>query len=274
MAGYVCCLGSINFDVAMRLDRLPEPHEKIPANAISVGGGGSAANTAVWLAREGLNARMLGWVGDDLLGAFALRDLAGEGVDVSGVNVLRSPSPVAVCLSPPGDNRIVTSPRLDAPWTPDDALPTAAGADWLHVTVRDAGFLTRARERGARRLSVELNGDYDPAFARAADCLFANHDELARAVGSEDPMRFLLERHAGDPAIWFVTHGDEGAQIMRAGCVETVPTVPVEPVDRTGGGDAFNAGAIAGLLRGAEPAEAARNGLRLATQAITRLGAR
>ncbi|WP_442756720.1 carbohydrate kinase family protein [Methylocystis sp. JAN1] len=272
MPGYVCCLGSINFDVTLRLDRLPEAHEKIPAKAVAVGGGGSAANTAVWLAREGARVRMLGWVGDDLLGAFALRDLAEAGVDVAGVKAVRSSSPVAVCLSPPGDKRIVTSPTLEAPWTPDDALPLAADADWLHAAVRDANLLTRAR--GARRLSLELNGSYDPAFARAADCLFTNCDELARAVGSDDPMGFLLERHAADPAIWFVTHGSEGAKILSGGRVETVPTTLVEPVDRTGGGDAFNAGVIAGLLSGAEPAAAARNGLRLAARAISRLGSR
>jgi len=272
MPGMICCLGSINVDITLRLDRLPEPHEKIAAQAVAVGGGGSAANTAVWLARAGLSVRMLGWVGNDALGAFALQGLASEGVDVAGVQVLPSPSPVAVCLSPPDDNRIVTSPRLDAPWTPDDALPLAAEADWLHVTIRDASFLTRAR--GPRRLSVELNGDYDPVFARAADVLFTNRDELARAVGSDDPMGFLLERHAGDPAIWFVTHGHEGAKILSGGRIETIPTARVEPLDRTGGGDAFNAGVIAGLLAGADPVTAARAGLRQAALAIARLGAR
>ncbi|WP_424362929.1 carbohydrate kinase family protein [Methylocystis parvus] len=272
MPRLICCLGSINFDVALRLDRLPEAHEKIPANAIAVGGGGSAANTAVWLAREGARVRMLGWVGDDLLGAFALRDLTDSGVDVAGVSVVRSSSPVAVCLSPPGDKRIVTSPTLDAPWTPEDALPFAAEADWLHVTVRDAKFLSRAR--GPWRLSLELNGSYDPAFARAADYVFTNRDELARAIGSENPMGFLLEHHGCDPAVWYVTHGAEGAKVLSGGRVETVPTVPVEPVDRIGGGDAFNAGVIAALLKGADAATAARNGLRLAALAITRLGAR
>lgn len=272
MPPLICCLGSINFDVTLRLDRLPEPHEKMPANAVAVGGGGSAANTAVWLAREGARVRMLGWVGDDLLGAFALRDLTDAGVDVAGVKVARSSSPVAVCLSPPGDKRILTSPMLDAPWTPDESLTFAAEADWLHATVRDARFLTRAR--GAWRLSLELNGSYDPAFARGADYVFTNRDELARAVGSDDAMGFLLERHGGDPAVWFVTHGSEGAKILSEGRVASVPTVPVEPVDRTGGGDAFNAGVIAALLAGADASTAARNGLRLAALAITRLGAR
>lgn len=269
---HICCLGSINFDIAMRLDRMPGPHEKVQAQAVSSGGGGSAANTAVWLARNGATVRMLGWVGDDVLGGFVLRDLAAEGVDIAGVTVLAAPSPVAICLSPTGDNRIVTSPVVLAPWTPDDALPFARDADWLHTTVRDPAFLGRARV--ARRLSVELNGSYDPAFARTADFLFTNRDELARAVGAEEPMRFLAERHAADPAIWFVTHGGAGAKIMSGGRIETVPTVPVEPVDRTGGGDAFNAGVIAGLLGGADPVTAASAGLRLAAQAIGRLGAR
>ncbi|PPD45812.1 MAG: carbohydrate kinase family protein [Methylocystis sp.] len=273
MSGSVCCLGSINFDVALQVDRLPEPHEKIRARAVATGGGGSACNTAVWLARQGARTRMLGWVGDDALGAFVLRALAAEGVDVAGVKVLHAASPVAICLSPPDDKRIVTSPVIDAPWTPDDALPFAEGADWLHTTVADAAFLSRGRGT-RRRLSLELDGRYDPAFARAADYLFTNQDELARALGTDHPVRLLIERHRDDAAVWFVTNGRKGATIIRGGRAETVAAVPVEPVDRTGGGDAFNAGVIASLLSGAEPAEAVRMGLELAAKAISRLGAR
>ncbi|MGJ0393898.1 MAG: carbohydrate kinase family protein [Methylocystis sp.] len=272
MRGNVCCLGSINVDVTLRLDRLPQSHEKVAARAVHLGGGGSACNTAVWLARQGARVRMLGWVGDDVLGAFALRDLAAEGVDVAGVKILRAASPLAVCLAPQNDKRIVTSPVIDAPWTPDDVLPFAGDAEWLHTTVGDAAFLARAR--GSRRLSLELDGRYDPAFARTADYIFTNQDELARALATADPLGLIMEKHAADAAVWFVTDGQQGAKIVSGGRAQTIVAIPVEPLDRTGGGDAFNAGVISGLLSGVDHATAAARGLQLAAQAITRLGAR
>lgn len=277
MRGYVCCLGSINVDITLRLDRLPDRHEKVAARAAAIGGGGSACNTAVWLSRQGSSVRMLGWVGDDLLGAFALRDLQANGVETSGVKLLPVASPIAVCLAPPNDKRIITSPVIDAPWTPDDVAIFSKEVIWLHTTVLDLGFLARARQpdRGPPiTISLELDGRYDPAFASAADYLFTNHDELARALGTSDPVGFIARRHKADAAIWFITHGENGTKVISAGEVETVVIAPVEPVDRTGGGDAFNAGVIAALLARESPKCAAMAGLRLAARAISRLGAR
>ncbi len=220
---------------------------------------------------------MLGWVGDDLLGAFALRDLQANGIETSGVKLLPVASPIAVCLAPPNDKRIITSPVSDAAWTPYDVTDFAEEVAWLHTTVGDLDFLSRARNSGRRpptTLSLELDGRYDPAFATAANYLFTNHDELTRALGTSDPIGFITQRHEADAAIWFITHGENGAKVISAGEVETVAIAPVEPIDRTGGGDAFNAGVIAALLLLGNPKSAAVAGLQLAAQAITRLGAR
>jgi len=269
----VCCLGSINVDVTLLLERMPERHEKIFSRAACVSGGGSAANTAVWLARRGASVRMLGWVGDDLLGAFALRDLSENGVDARAVKALAAPSPVAVCLAPPGDKRIVTSPIIDAPWTPLDALPDCAGANWLHTTVVDLDFLARARET-VEIVSLELDGRYDPAFARLADYLFTNGDELSRAIGCDDAVAEIARRHGADRAVWFVTRGEDGVDVVCGGAVTRVAAQAFEPLDRTGGGDAFDAGAIDALREGATPEAAARAGLALAAEAMQRIGAR
>ena len=276
MHGYVCCMGSINVDVTLRLDRLPDRHEKLAAREAAIGGG-SASNTAVWLSRQGVSVRMLGWVGDDLLGAFALRDLQANGVETSGVKLLRVASPIAVCLAPPNDKRIIISPVSNAPWTPYDVMDFTEEVAWLHTTVRELDFLSGARNLGRRLptiLSLELDGRYDPTFAAAADYLFTNYDELTRALGTSDPIGFIAERHKSDAAIWFITHGENGAKVISAGEVETVVIAPVEPIDRTGGGDAFNAGVIAALLSRENPKSAAVAGLQLAARAISCLGAR
>jgi sugar/nucleoside kinase (ribokinase family) len=272
----IFCLGSINADVTVRLDRLPDRHEKIAARETRVGGGGSAANTAVWLSRQGESVSMLGWVGDDPLGQLVLSDLRANGVDTCGVKVLPVASPIAVCLSPPDDNRIIVSPVIAAPWSPYDVVDLFAGADWLHTTICEAAFLRHARSAlGAPRaaLSLELNGRYDPEFASLADYLFTNSDELARRLKTDDPVGFIKETHGADRATWFVTQGMKGVTIIAGGKVATAAATPVEPVDRTGGGDAFNAGAIAALATGADVSSAARAGLDVAAQALLQLGA-
>jgi sugar/nucleoside kinase (ribokinase family) len=272
----VCCLGSINLDVSLRLDRLPVQHEKLEARESRVSGGGSAANTAVWLARQGLSVEMRGWIGDDALGTIVLADLRANGVDTRGVKTLPVASPIAVCLAPPGDKRIIISPIVAAPWTPYDHEDSYEDVDWLHTTVGEAAFLRHAkrasREKGTM-LSVEMDGRYDPAFASTADYLFTNSDERARQLGTRDLAGFIKEKHGADPAIWFVTQGEQGVMIIAGGKVESVSAVSVDSVDRTGGGDAFNAGVIAALLAGADPLAAATAGLNMAGQALRRLGA-
>jgi len=272
----VCCLGSINVDVTLRLDRLPEQHEKLVAREARVGGGGSAANTATWLSRQGLSVEMRGWLGDDALGMLALADLRANGVDTRGVKLLPIASPIAVCLAPPDDKRIIISPIVEAPWTPYDLGDSYGDVDWLHTTQCEAAFLRHAKSLGRKRgtlLSLELDGRYDPAFPSVADYLFTNADELARRLGTADLAGFIKEKHGADPATWFVTQGMDGAMIIGGGKVETATAIPIEPVDRTGGGDAFNAGVIAALSSGADPQSAAMAGLRLAAQALGRLGA-
>jgi sugar/nucleoside kinase (ribokinase family) len=272
----VCCLGSINVDVTLRLDRLPEQHEKLMAQEARVSGGGSAANTAIWLAQQGLSVEMRGWLGDDALGMLALDDLRANGVDTRGVKLLPIASPIAVCLAPPDDKRIIVSPIVEAPWTPYDLGGSYGGVDWLHTTHCEAAFLRHAKSLGRERgtlLSLELDGRYDPAIPGIADYLFTNSDELARRLGTTDLAGFIKEKHGTDPATWFVTQGMDGAMIIGGGNVETVTAIPIEPVDRTGGGDAFNAGVISALLCGANPPSAAMAGLRLAAQALSRLGA-
>ena len=162
----ICCLGSINADVTVRLDRLPDRHEKISARETRVGGGGSAANTAVWLSRQGLSVSMLGWVGDDPLGQLALSDLRANGVDTCGVKVLPVASPIAVCLSPPDDNRIIVSPVIAAPWSPFDVVDLFADADWLHTTICEAAFLRRREKRARRAASCSLSGVERPLRSR------------------------------------------------------------------------------------------------------------
>ena len=64
------CVGSLNVDVTFQLSRMPEEHEKLRCPDSAMTSGGSAANTAYWLARFGAETQMLGCVGEDAFGDF------------------------------------------------------------------------------------------------------------------------------------------------------------------------------------------------------------
>jgi adenosine kinase len=70
-----------------------------------------------------------------------------------------------------------------------------------------------------------------------------------------------------------VTFGDAGSELHVAGSMSRIPAVPAEPLaDPTGGGDAYRAGLIKGVLLGAEPAVTGRIAALTATYAIEHHG--
>src|SRR3954466_2983890 len=86
----VVVVGSINADLVVAVERLPAPGETVSGGRFARHGGGKGANQAVAAARLGASVAMIGGariggVGDDDLGEAALRELADEGIDVSGV---------------------------------------------------------------------------------------------------------------------------------------------------------------------------------------------
>jgi fructokinase len=88
---------------------------------------------------------------------------------------------------------------------------------------------------------------------------------------SETALLQQIFRHAGEPRPKFVdflikkyqlklvaiTHGDFGCEIYDGNSMSKVEALPIQVIDTTGAGDAFAAGLVHKLLRGAPLAEAA-----------------
>ena len=91
--------GNINYDILFPLDRLPGTHEKMTCEGAAIGYGGSAANTAHWLAKLGVQVVLAGAVGNDALGKAHLEALHGAGVMTRGVQIVDSASGLAVIFS-------------------------------------------------------------------------------------------------------------------------------------------------------------------------------
>ncbi|PSQ43650.1 sugar kinase [Halobacteriales archaeon SW_5_68_122] len=77
----VVCVGHVNWDVTLRVDRLPRADDEAQVRGRSEGGGGSAANAAAALAMLSCEARLFGSVGDDDVGEMARSGLEAVGVE-------------------------------------------------------------------------------------------------------------------------------------------------------------------------------------------------
>jgi sugar/nucleoside kinase (ribokinase family) len=254
--------------------------------------GGSAANTAAWLACLGASVDMVGCVGtsDAELHADRLRSYGvtphlevAAGLETSTIVIIVE-GERRTMLTDRGANRALRDGQLT------DALLDAAAI--LHLTgynlidgPREAGMrrmIERAHERG---IVVSMNpgsagyvADYGvEAFVAATeevDILIANSDEAALLAGTSDAAaatRRLADRHG----IAVVTRGPGGVLFAERGKELREIGVPAARlVDPTGAGDAMAAGFLHSwrverdLLRGAEA------GILAAAQAIQVYGGR
>lgn len=275
------------------------------ASSITRRPGGSASNTAAWMGRLGAPVDLVGRVG-----AGDLERHAAE-LRASGVTPHLTEDPArgtgTIVIVVDGDHRTMLTDRganatLD-PAAVTDALLAEAGI--LHLTgyslfdalspraVRE--LLDRAHAHGATVTfdpgSVGFIADYGvPRFLEAiagVDVLLPNLDEgrLLAGLGLDAPAAEVAEALLAHASVVLLTCGAEGVTIATRGesagdHADAAPTVtelaadPVPTVDPTGAGDAFTAGFLTARLCGADFESSAREGMRAAAVAVSRVGAR
>ena len=230
--------------------------------------GGSTCIFACQAAKLGLRTAVLGLVGDDAYGHLILRRLQESGVDTRYVMVdgtLKTGLGLALCRAG-GDRAILTyGGSLNAVYPDDITDEFLRSARHLHygsyylqtnLLPQAAAIMRRARELG---LTVSLDTNWDPSGAwdsglRAAliqaDLFFPNEQEALAITGTDDVDEALGKLLQLAPTV-AIKLGEKG---VLAGHGQERLAVPVEPVlhvvDTIGAGDSFDAGFLAGWLRG------------------------
>ena len=245
----VVCAGHVNWDVTLRLDRLPVPDGESRVRSRHESGGGSAANVAVTLVALEQAASLVGSVGDDPTGRQALGSLAEAGVDVGPVLTAAGETARKYLLvDEDGEVSVIDDGGVNEAVGPDDVeAEWFADADHLHLTGQHPATAARladlATERGLR-VSFDPGRLLDRRDYRATlastDLLFLNDreaDEVAREALPED-------------CVVLTKHGERGATLATAEATIEHPGVDLPAIDATGAGDAFAAGFLAATFRG------------------------
>ncbi len=266
----VVCAGLVVADhVTTPLDHLPRPGELVAADDLVLNIGGGAANTAVDLARLGVRSTICARVGDDFFGRFATETLRSRGVDDSGLKVDPSrPTSQTLIVNVRGEdrrfihaygaNRGFVAEDLDAVLTRNPrVLHIGYFLILPHLEAAPlADRFRRARANGTiTLLDVATPGPGDHidrlrVVLPETDIFVPNTDEAALILGETDPIRQALAfREMGARRV-VITLGERGAISLSDELQTRVGVYPTTFVDGSGGGDAFNAGYILGLLEG------------------------
>ncbi|HEX9098968.1 MAG TPA: PfkB family carbohydrate kinase [Candidatus Dormibacteraeota bacterium] len=273
-------IGDLVLDITILTKGQLRVDDDNPAS-ITLGGGGQAANFCAWASRLGETTRLVTRVGDDDGGHLLVAELERVGVDVHAIWAAQPTGVVAVLVSPNGERTMATQRGACIGLRPDD-LREAWFEDvkLIHVpaySLFEDPLAEAARaaiafvRRGGGLLAIDLSsaaGIHEYGPARMAHVLKDLAPDLLFATSAEaDALGIRLERLA---AVSVVKLGASGCTVLG----EFIPSPPVEEIDATGAGDALAAAFCSSYLRAANPIEAARYAVAVASGAVTHIGAR
>jgi len=268
--------------------------------------GGDTFNTAIYLARAGVNTAFATALGDDPYSdaIAALAKAEGIGADLVMRVAGRLPALTLIDNDAQGARRHQhwreAAPARELFELPGwsqvaEALTAARLIYFSGITLslysntglgRFLAAVELARKSGA---TVAFDGNFRPrgwggdltrartVFAEAlkrTDIALPAYDDEAVLWGDPSPEATIERLQAFGVAEVVVKNGPNTALIASGGARDAVP-VPevVSPVDSTAAGDGFNAGYLAARITGAKPADAAQIAHKLAAKVLRHRGA-
>ena len=226
------------------------------------GGSGYILTTA--LHRLGVQARWMAHFGNDLFSQFVLREAQREGLDSSLFQVYDQPlRSLSASFSFTHDRGFISYWDPFPACHPESAI-AAQRPRWVVNPPFDCSAESRAliefiHQHGGRAFVdcqyVTTTLD-EPGLAdtlRLVDVFAPNQSEACQLTGEEEPADAAARLAQFCPLV-VVKAGAQGAYAHAGEQAWHAPALPVEVVDTTGAGDAFDAGFLAGLLWG-EPIE-------------------
>jgi ribokinase len=288
----VVALGDVNIDIIAHVSSYPAKGQEALAHAIGFQCGGSAANTAMALARLGREVLLIARLGADPLARKALDSLTKAGVSTAALQ--RDPAEATglmyIVVTPDGERTMLGHRGANVFTDPNQIrehdfqqarLFHLSGYALLTEPQRSAALL--ALEIACRHdLTVTLDPgmalpqaglDEIRALLPVVNFTLPSLVEAQRLTGQATPEQCAEALLAAGTGVVAIKLGKEGCLIATDQGRWRVPGFSVQARDTTGAGDYFAAGVIAGFLGGLDWRSAALLGNALGALAATRVGA-
>ncbi|MER7557379.1 ribokinase [Nocardioides sp. NPDC126508] len=253
-------VGSINVDLTALVERLPGAGETVGGGRLRRDVGGKGANQAVAASRLGARVRMVGAVGSDADGAWAVETIRDAGVDVGDITTVDSPTGTAlIAVDEAGENQIVVCGGANAHVDADGIAVRPGEAVLMQLELAlDVVRAVAARAPGFVVLNAAPARPLPADLVERVDLFIVNETEYAAM-----PELCAARRVA-------VTYGASGAAMFLDGAeVAKVPAASVpEVVNTVGAGDAFSAALTLAILSGAPDEQALRTACAVGAAAV------
>jgi len=255
--------------IGRAIDRYPEKGGLVVFDELEMHSGGCANNTAIGLAKLGIDVGAVGRIGTDKFGDFVLQTLNDNHVDTRGVvrDAKTNTSVTFVTVASDGERSFLHYMGSNGIFSEADVdfnliraskilhvagsfvMPKLDGEPTAHIlrTAREAGVVT------SLDTVWDTSGNWlktlEPCLPHI-DVFLPSIEEAKQLTGLDSPpdiARFLMDYGIHTVGLKM---GDRGSYV-RSGTEEFyVPAYEVDVVDTTGAGDAYVAGFLAGTVMG------------------------
>ena len=289
MKPQIVVIGSANTDMIVKTTQIPRVGETVLGESFIQSMGGKGANQAVAAARLGADVTFVARLGKDHFGQDAFEAYGNEGINTkyivwddeapTGVALIMidAKSEDIICVAPGANGKLSTDNILKA----EEAIKSAdCVLLQLEIPMETVEFAIRLASK--YHVRVILNpapmAKLSEGLIGRIDVLTPNEMEAAALTGNyvshPRDLAYKVNKQYGIKTV-IVTMGKEGAVISRLQSPSSieVPSFPVESVDATGAGDAFNGGLVVALARGDTLEEAVKYANAVGALATTRFGA-
>ena len=280
-------VGSINMDLILTMDRVPETGENLPGNSYNYANGGKGANQATALARLGAQVKMIGKVANDPNGNKLLGNLQSKGIDVSGVATDGTQTGLAIILlDGEGKNRIVVYEGANKEIAITEALSHLTDdLDLLMIQFETEESVVIECVNHAIKKNITTVIDCGPAKAfdlekmQGAHIISPNESETKALTGiypdnDESILKasqILMERSKAKYIV--LKLGDRGCSVYDGNTIKALPPYPTSVVDTTAAGDCFTAAMALHYIKTGNIIKACDIGNKAGAYAVSRMGA-
>jgi fructokinase len=267
-------IGSCAVDFFAIVPRLLGSEEKINATRMEIHAGGVTANMLTQVARLGTSTGWLGLIGDDENGRIIQKAFTEDGMDLSGVEVVRGERSALtwIPVNPGGERCIYMFPnvtgKLSVLHVKNRFSSHIKGAKHFHTEASQLPIVPlKEAMKIAKDAGVRIFFDMDVTPRFFAQMNLGKQEELCDALKLVDvlkPCKAAAREMTGvtdynrmadqllnlGPKLVAITEGEDGCLIATKEKRVQVPAFRVNVVDTTGAGDAFMGGLSYGLLQG------------------------
>lgn len=284
----ITVIGSLNYDVILKIPRLPFKGETLTANGAAFSAGGKGANQAVQAAKLKTPTYMVGCVGTDASADFLVNTAKEYGVNVdyirkvpgsSGMGVINAveDGSVYACIVR-GANFEVTKEDVD------NAMPILkeSGVCILQNEIpveiiayaidkaKEAGCIVVLNAAPAIELPEECLSKVDILVVNEVEAEFYCHEKIDSVEKAKTEIKKMAEKYNNNVIF---TLGKDGAVAYENGTIEFIRAMKVDAIETTGAGDSYIGAVSHSIIEGKSLIEACKFATKCSAITVCRMGA-